>query len=295
MAITRTGTFASQSFILAQVNNSLAKYVNTQEQVSTGQKTQRYVGIADQSALAIDLSNTQENLDQYKKTADAVNSRLAASHTALSDVLDVVSKFRAQLIQGLTANQSTTARLDTVAEGYLKQVEASLNTDLGGVYLFGGIKSDEAPVDLSNPVTNQNGQYYSGADELLSARVDENTIIQYGATANRDGFAKLISALQRVASAAANQTELETGLDEVNVALDDLTQLEAEMGHNMAVVEAAQGRNEALKATVVTQLGSIRDIDISAAMVELTQRQTVLQASYMVITRASQLSLTNFL
>jgi len=295
MAITRIGTFSAQSFVMTQINSGMAKYVNTQEQITTGQKTQRYAGISDQAALSIDLSNGKATIDQYGKSASTTNSRISAIHTSISDILDMVTKYRAQLLQGLTADQADDAKLDAVAEYYLKQVESSLNADLGGVYLFGGIKSDSAPVDLSDPIDNQNGTYYSGADQLMSARVDENTVIDYGTTANRQGFKDLISSLQRVVSASSSQTELETALDEVNDALDDLTQLEAETGHKMSVVEQSQARNQAMSDTIKLQLGSIQDVDISAAMVELTQRQTILQASYSVIARTAQLTLTNYL
>jgi flagellar hook-associated protein 3 FlgL len=295
MAVTRVGTFSSQSFVMDQINNSLLRYVQNQEQITTGQKAQRFSGISDQAALAIDLANSKETIDRYKKSADTTNSRISAIHAAVASTLDMATKFRSQLIQGLTANQAPLAQLEAVAEGYLKQMESSLNTDLGGVYLFGGTKSDTPPVDLSDPVNNRSGQYYNGAETLLTARVDENLVMTYGAPANREGFQKLISSLQRVNSAVNDPVELKTALDDVNVALSDLTQLEAEVGHSMALVESAQERNVALEETVVTQLGSIRDVDISLAMVNLTQRQTILQASYQVIARASQLTLTNFL
>jgi flagellar hook-associated protein 3 FlgL len=129
----------------------------------------------------------------------------------------------------------------------------------------------------------------------MQARLDENTVMEYGVTADRQGFKDLIVALQRVSSASGSLSELETALDEVNSAVDDLTQLEAEIGHQMDVVVRAKTRNDAIKATMVTQLSSLRDVDVSAAMVELTQRQTILQASYLVISRSSDLTLTNYL
>jgi len=293
--ITRVGTMQAQSFVLEQINKSTAKYVDVQEQISTGQKTQRYDGMADFAAMTVNLSNGEATINQYLKTSDIADSRLTATHSALSNVLDVMTKFRAKLIQGMTAEQADEGRLDSLADGYLEEIEAALNTDLGGVYLFAGTKNDAPPVDLSDPINNAAGDYYSGAGELMQARLDENTVMEYGVTADRQGFKDLIVALQRVSSASGSLSELETALDEVNSAVDDLTQLEAEIGHQMDVVVRAKTRNDAIKATMVTQLSSLRDVDVSAAMVELTQRQTILQASYLVISRSSDLTLTNYL
>ena len=295
MTVSRVGTQQSQSFVMQQINYSLSRYVSTQEQVTTGQKSQRFSGIADDASNSINLANSKVMIEQYNRSSDTTNSRLSAASNVLENLVDIASKFRAQLLQGLTADQAALARLDRVADGNLEQIESGLNTDLAGVYIFAGTKSDQQPVDLSDSSNNILGLYYSGGKDLLETRIDETTTLQYGATADRQGFKDLIEAMQRVSNGVNDQTQLETALDKVNSALNDLTQLQAELGHQMSVVEGAKTRNEALRATVVEQLGSIRDVDISAAMVELTQRQTILQASYLVISRSSQLTLTNYL
>lgn len=293
--ISRVGTHQSQSFILDQINKATVGYVKTQEQITTGYKSQRYTGISDYAAMSVNLSNSKDNLQQYLDASSVTNSRISAMHTALSNILDIVSSMRAQLIQGMTADQADDAQLQSVASEYLSQVESALNTDLGGVYLFGGTKNTAPPVDLSDPINNASGDFYSGAGQLMQARIDENTVFQYGDTANRQGFKDLVASLQRVISASGDLSQLETALDEMNSSLSDLTNLEAVMGYQMKVVEQSQTRNDAVKSTVVNQLSSIQDVDVSAAMVDLTQRETILQASYQVIARGSQLSLTNYL
>lgn len=293
--VTRAGTYQTQSFILEQITKNNARYVQTTEQITTGQKTQRYSGIADQAALTVNLANSEDVLNQYIKSASTTNSRISAQHNSLSTILDILTDFRAGLLQAMTADQSSAGQIALVAEGNLKQVESALNADLGGVYLFGGVKNDSPPVDLSSPITNNNGLYYSGAAELMQSRIDSNTVIEYGITADFDGFKDLIRGMQRVASAPNSLTELETALDEINAALTSLTQLEAEIGHQMKVVERSQTRNTGTMATVVNQLSGLRDVDISAAMLELTQRQTILQASYSVIAKQTELTLLNYI
>ncbi len=293
--ISRAGSLQAQSYILEQVTKSNASYLNLTEQITTGDKTQRYSGMADQSALTINLANSKGLVDQYQKSADTANSRISAQHNSLSTVIDIATDFRTKLLQAMTSEQADDGRIDVVADGNLDQIEASLNTDLGGVYLFGGTKSDAPPVDLSDSVDNSNGTYYSGAEELMQARIDGNTVLSYGVTADHQGFKDLIASMQRVSSASNSQDELATALDELNSALDSLTQLEADMGHQMKVVETAQSRNEGVQATLTNQLSGLRDVDISAAMVELTQRQTILQASYAVIAKQTDLSLVNYL
>ncbi len=295
VGVTRAGTSQTQSFILEQITKNNAKYVDITEQITTGQKTQRYSGIADQAALTVNLANSEEMLNQYIKSAETTNSRISAQANSLSTILDIVTDFRAQLLQAMTSEQSTAGRIDLVAEGNIEQMEAALNADLGGVYLFGGVKNDTPPVDLSDTIRNNAGTYYSGAAELMQSRVDSNTVVEYGVTADFEGFKDLIRGMQRVASAPNSLTELETALDEINSSLDMLTQLEAEMGHQMKVVERSITRNSGTKATVVNQLSGLRDVDISAAMVELTQRQTILQASYSVIAKQTELTLLNFI
>ena len=294
-SIGRAGTHQSQNFIMEQINNNNAKYVDLQQQVTSGYKTQRYSGIADDAGMTVNLSDTESTLKQYVKSGDAINTRLSAGSGAVSDMLDVLSDFRAQLIQAMTSDQADDGRIDIVADGYMKQIESALNTNLGGTYIFGGTKSDAKPVDLSDPIANANGTYYSGAGERMTSRIDDNTVLSYGATADYVGFKKLISSLQRVSSASGSLDQLEVALDEANTALDSLTQLEAQMGHEMKVVEGAIGRNEDVQSTITNQLANLRDTDVAATMVELTQRETILQASYTVISRANKMTLANYL
>lgn len=295
MSMTRVGTAQSQSFVLEQINKSTAAYVDIQQQVTTGQKTQRYAGIADQSAQTVNLANYYDMLTQYKQAADTTTSRLNAMNSSVDDILSIATKYRAQLIQGMTANQGDDAQLGALSSGYLGEVSAALNNDLAGVYLFGGTINDKPPVDLTDPINNANGDYYSGAGQLMSARIDQTTVEHYGVTADRQGFKDLIASLQGVVTGYNNLTDMQTALDKLNTAIEDITNLQAEMGHQMAVVERSKSRNDALQATTENQLSSVRDVDISAAMVDLSQRQTILQASYLVISRANQLSLANYL
>jgi flagellar hook-associated protein 3 FlgL len=295
MSITRVGTAQAQSFVLEQINKSTASYVDIQQQISTGQKAQRFAGIADESAQTVNLANYYDTLSQYKKSADTANARLSAMGTSLEDIINIATKFRAQLIQGMTANQGATAQLGELSSGYLTQVSAALNTDLAGVHLFGGTINNQPPVDLTDPVDNTAGTYYTGADQLMTARIDQNTVLNYGTTADRQGFKDLVASLQGVMTGYNNLTSMETALDKLNTAIEDITNLQADIGHQMAVVETSKAHNDALQATTETQLSNLRDVDISAAMVDLSQRQTILQASYLVISRANDLSLTNYL
>jgi flagellar hook-associated protein 3 FlgL len=291
----RVGTFQSQSFVLAQITQNTADYVDIQQQITTGKKTQSFSGISDYAALSINLSNSKDTLNQYIEASKTTNSRLDASHNALSNIIDLATKFRAQLLQAMTADQSDEGQINVVSRGYLKQVESGLNTDLGGIYLFGGTKNDIPPVDLSDPIDNAAGTYYTGSSQLLQSRIDENSVLSYGATADHAAFKDLIASLQMVSSAAGNLTTLETALDTLNTSLTNLTQLEAELGHQMSVVEGTTAQNKSVETTLASQVSDIQDVDVSKAMVELTQRQTILQASYLVISKASQLTLTNYL
>jgi|GEM_PF-815757 len=293
--VTRAGTLQSQSYIMGQIGRNTAQYVDLQQQITTGQKTQRFSGMANEAAQTINLSNNYDSLNQFVKSGDTASSRLSGVNNSIETILDVATRFRAQLMQAMTSDQADDGRIDLVADGALQEVSGALNIDLGGVYLFGGVKSDTPPVDLTDPIKNSNGTFYSGADELMQTRIDSNTVLSYGTTANRQGFKDIVAALQRVTSGSASLSELETALDEMNSAISDITQLQAEVGHQMKVVETAKSRNDATKATVETQLGNLRDVDVSAAMVQLTQRETILQASYVMISKQNNLSLANYL
>lgn len=93
------------------------------------------LGIRDNDLLSISQSNA------------FVSTRLDTTQAALGSIADTAQQFLEALVGARSgAGSSATAIRDAAASG-LKSLIANLDTSVGGVYIFGGINSDVAPLD----------------------------------------------------------------------------------------------------------------------------------------------------
>lgn len=301
--MTRVATSSLQNQILNHVVNNTADYARLQEQITTGKKAQQYSGLGDLAGQQIDLSAQVRAYDQYTENSQTAGSRLDTQATALDTLFDVASDMRTKVMQALSGTTGNQGQVTTLANTAIDTVAAALNSSLGGVYVFGGIGGDQPPVDVSDrsvlapldagEASPEKPLYYNGATEQSQARIDDTETINYGLTANDPAFDKLMRALNLVATSGGEEDKLNEANAMLADAITGIADNQAVVGNQQKQIEDIQSRQSEFKLTLKTQLGTIEDVDPSLAMVELTKVQTVLQASYMALSRVSQLSLLN--
>lgn len=304
----RVSTMATQNFIMERINDITSQYATDQVQVSTGQKGQSYADIAPQAQQQISLANSSSALDQFKSNTDTANARLTAISDNLNNIVSIATKMQAQIVQALNPGNAQAGDIQEEAAGYMQQVVGLLNGTLAGVQLFGGTMTNTPPVpnpgdpyDASNPpnaavVTQmQSMTYYQGSNDPLTVQISATVNVSYGINANRSGFQNLLASLQNVVMSGGSTTQLQTALTQMNSAVSDLTQAQADVGHQMDVVNQAASTNSAVQLSVKSQLSDIDNVDVSSAMSDLSQQQTLLQAAYSVVARMQSMSLASYL
>lgn len=301
--MSRVATSSLQNQILNHVVNNTADYARLQEQITTGKKAQQYSGLGDLAGQQIDLSAQVRAYDQYTENSQTASSRLDTQATALDTLFDIASDMRTKVMQALSGTTGNQGQVTTLANTAIDTVAAALNSSLGGVYVFGGIGGDQPPVDVSDrsvlaplaagEATPEKPLYYNGSTEQSQARIDDTETLNYGLTANDPAFDKLMRALNLVATSGGDEDKLNQANSMLADAITGIADNQAVVGNQQKQIEDIQSRQSEFKLTLKTQLGTIQDVDPSLAMVELTKVQTVLQASYMALSRVSQLSLLN--
>lgn len=116
-------------------------------QVEAGSGRRADVGRDLGSAVGGDL-RARNQLQRASAMIDAnkaVSARLQASQSALGSIGEVVDAFRRRLIAG-TTNGADVAALHDEAQATLRQVVALANASVDGRSLFGGVRSEVAPI-----------------------------------------------------------------------------------------------------------------------------------------------------
>ena len=144
------------------------------------------------------------------------------------------------------------------------------------------------------PNPREDADYYAGDQQILKARVDDQYDVSYGILADNPAFQKLIQGLG-IASGTDDEDSLVVALRFMSDAIDELPNVQGQIGLDIANIERFESRHEDFKVFAAQAISDIETVDVPLTLVELSQHETALQASFISISRASELSLANYL
>ena len=143
--------------------------------------------------------------------------------------------------------------------------------------------------------------YYQGDDTTLKARIDEGVTLNYGVTAAQPAFEKIFRAMRIVRSLDISGADPDYiakathALDLMRQGEDQLEDLELTVGTRLEQLQSTNLQNKNTRDFFDGVIVDLESADTFTAVAELTQDQTVLEASYNTLVRLSSLTLTNFL
>ncbi len=316
--VTRIGTFTNQQLILEATLRNQASYADTQLQVATGKKSQTFSGIAPDASRLTNLKNELATSEQYVNNIDTVTSRLNMMEFGLEQIDSAARDMRSLIRSNLNGDAPNTVNLPALAQQYLNQITEIMNLKDGSRYLFSGSKTDTQPVDLSNGVytapapppfdaTVDTG-YYQGDSSVSQVRINDNVVVQYGVTADQPAFEQIIRSLDNVAHMTFSNPITPAEKQVLNDAIDTLTQAVDNNGANKTIgeiagdvtldlneLDAQKTQHQNYINFVTDTIGNIENVDTATAITTLNSQQVQIQASYEIIARLGNLSLTNFL
>jgi flagellar hook-associated protein 3 FlgL len=120
-------------------------------QVASQDKAQDYAGLALQSERLLGLQNKRDLLQQYNDGNDTVNVRLKTQANAVDVIQETIDQFRKDVnnfAQGNTSDPNEVALLQNSAFRSMQTLEAYLNTDVDGIFLFSGTRTTTESVFL---------------------------------------------------------------------------------------------------------------------------------------------------
>ena len=309
--MTRVADLAQNRLVRSLILDTQARLADRQLQISSLQKSQNYMGIAADSSRLVTLESSKRRIDQFITDNIFIRLRmdimLNSIDAAKKTLVDVKNLLREALDDGTIPSG---INKNDFADVKMAEIQDFLNVKVNGRFLFAGSKTDTKPVQpgtLSSPPTFDGSNltsaepafYYQGDDAVVKARINEGVVLNYGVTADDPGFEKIIRAIRILRSVDVGDAnyvaKYQGALDLVIQATDRLQALELSVGtkvQQLATTNRNLNNSGNFLSGIVSDLESANTFQ---AVVELTQDQTMLEASYKVIVRLSNLTLTNFL
>jgi flagellar hook-associated protein 3 FlgL len=136
--------------------------------------------------------------------------------------------------------------------------------------------------------------YYNGDQQVMEVRVDDNYNVSYGILADNPAFQKLIQGLG-IAADTEDEDALVVAIGYLTEAIEDLPNVQGQIGLDLSNTERYETRHEDFKVFAAQAISDIETVDVPLTLAELSQYETALQASFITISRASDLSLANYL
>lgn len=320
--MTRIASFAHYQLTLGQTLNTQRHMLDLSIQISSGQKSRDYHGLAPDAQRLVNLETAHARAAQFTANNNQIDRRLETMETNLAQIFDATSQFRTLLVNALNASNNESMAIANQAANFKQEIAGLLNVEQDGRYLFAGSRTDTQPVELTGwtppvlpltpPLTQYTDEYYKGDQMKLSTEADEALTVTYGITADEDAFEYVLRAMHYVelSGTPADPAVLETALALVNTALGteqpntalgadpithDLADLRTLIGSSRRSIESANKRLEEFTLFTEQTIGDLELVDPAEALTRLSATETQLEASYMTLSRLSQLSLAQFL
>jgi len=178
--VTRISTSVSNQILVNRMLEQQQRIAHEQTQLSTGLKSQDYIGIAQDSFRLLNIENERARLTRYISNNDLLSTTLKAQTTAVQGIDDTARNIRSELLQfssrDLTAqnpeNIAAVADLQAKVFSAFSQVQYFLTQKIDGKYIFGGAMSDKPPISFPYNSVPHFQQTYDGINSVFpSTRV----------------------------------------------------------------------------------------------------------------------------
>lgn len=305
--MTRISDLGFQQLLLAGFQRAQAAAQKSQLQLSSGKVANAYGGIGAATAQLLSAEGVVAHASAYESAANVASARLEMQEGSLTSLAESIALMRARFVTTLATGSAELLLPEIeVAAG---RIISALNTQLGGVFVFGGVDGAAPPVQatsLADVGAAANTDALLGGGPHARLPVEEGATVDGGATALEiasDLFAELKD-LANAESAygpfagqltAAQRDFLIQKVSRLDAISADLN---VELGLNgvaQSQAHDARVRNVQRRDLAEIVASEIEDADIAAVVARLNQDQIAVEAAGRALAQAMQLSLLNYI
>ncbi len=302
--MTRIATLALQTTLASAMNRSQEALADSQIQLATGKIATDYAGLGTDAVRVLSARSLLSTQETYQNNTSRLSTTLSLYDLNLTNLDDSLSDFRTELYSAIGSGDYPS--LQELIENAFADIKSTLNATESGVPLFGGSQTSTDPFEpetLDDLIGLDIEDAFNNDSIIQSSRVGDGVDMDYGLLASDIGT-NLLEAFKTLAEGGPFDSEtltadqlatLETALDQLDVGLTDLRTANATNGQNQNRLDTLSSRAEE-RTTLLTELiGGVEDADLSQVALDLSNRQTTLEASYSVYAQLQDMSLVNYL
>lgn len=293
---------------LADIARAQRTLVEAARQSSAQTKATDLKGYGREAQTLISAQRLAGRVKGFIANASELQTRMEVQDTALKRAADMMATLKDELFQNVSLDSGEGVRAQL--EEAFAVLKDSMNTSLGGRFLFGGTLNDTAPIKAqslsqlaADPLTDSIEQ---GADAQV-VRIEDGRTVNAGLVAD-DVINGAMDCLKRLATLdegpdgpfrgnlTPNQkAAIQTELGNLTSIYNGLLMAQAENGRMLQDVDSSSARQKAQLETLDDAVGGIVNVDIAEVAVRLNQAQFAYEASASVFNTLRGMTLLNVL
>jgi flagellar hook-associated protein 3 FlgL len=293
---------------LADLSRAQQQLVEAARQSSAQTKATDLKGYGREAQTLVSAERLVARTQGFLITGRELQTRMQIQDVALGRAADIVAKLKEDLFQnvGLESGEGVRSQLEEA----FAVIKDTMNTNLGGRYLFGGVLNDRAPITAvslnalaADPLTTS---LPAGADPQVM-RVEEGRTVEAGLVAE-DVISLALGSIKRLAEldngvdgpfdgplTTVQKDAITAELGALSDAFDQLLSSQAENGRLLKEVDAASDRQTSQLDALNGAIGEIVNVDLAEVAVRLNQAQFAYEAAAGVFNVLRNMSLLNAL
>lgn len=291
-----------------------------QQQVASGKISETYAGLGNQARTSLDLRPAISHYGVWQSNINAAPGRLDVTQSALSSISSIAADFFARSNSIDTTDAIAVGGIATQARAALQQVAGLLNSKSGDLYVFAGTDTNNPPVPNTDPAVVGSSVLASDTARapfsttltgtVTQIEVGEGQFVHVGVLANANSLAvsqapttgsymrdtlKALASLAGLTTGTGAAATAASARGYLNSAISAMATETGALGQTAKSLTQRQTGLAQISTALTTQLSSVEDVDLAAAITKASALQTQLQASYQIIAQSKSLSLANFL
>ncbi|WP_394998402.1 flagellin [Sphingomonas sp.] len=301
--MTRVATIAMHRTLFDAIGRSQARLAASQVQLATGKKAGDFAALGIDAVPTLSARSLIARQEAHGALSNRLGTTLAIQDSALGGAEDAMMRLRTEMLTVIGTGRA--AALQGAIEEAFQHFRVAMNAEEGGQPLFAGSATDKPPFKpaaLADTIGVPASGAFTNDAVKASARVADGLDVQYGIAASEVG-GTLYEAFRTIAETgpigevptAAQSAAFNVAIGQINDGLTTLRSANAENGRRQAQVETLAVRADEKSLLLHQLISRNEDADMAQVASDLTQRETILQASYATYAKLSQLSLLNFL
>ncbi len=307
--MTRVSSFGQMQQMVNGLLANQQRVAEDQRQLNTGKIADDFQGLASSAATLLGAKSSRKQLETFESMIDTVNGRLDGNDVQLEGILSISRNFRQAVLETIAGQQAV--GFEEILDETFSFIASSLNTKLGGQYIFSGSKTEVRSVNadgLADLIAAANSDDLFQNDQLRNkANIAAGVTLEYGLVAD-----EIASDLFKTLKVFADLNAGGLGPIDGNLTTAQVDALKAELGNLDAAIDATQtvqlrnglrsGRVETIleqhqdtKIFLDTFISALEDADMAEVITRLNTDQTALEASYRTMATLTNLSLLDYI